>query len=99
LHGIAGNGDTSTARGIGGTAKGDPETSERAPEAGSIWNIEMSSLCGFKMKINLANPSLATRPPSRRSLKGEPGTRLRAPVWLALLNPETREEVGAGEER
>jgi hypothetical protein len=32
---------------------------------------------------------MAMRPPPNRSLKGEPETRLRAPVELVLLNPET----------
>ena len=31
---------------------------------------------------------------SNRSLRGDPGTALRAPVWLALLNPVMTEEVG-----
>src|SRR5690242_12800138 len=84
---------------VGGTAKGEPGTSEMAPEAWSIWNMEISLLCGFKTKRNLPWPSMATRPPWRRSLNGELGTELKAPVWLVLLNAETEEEGEPGTER
>ena len=58
----------------------------------------MSLLVGFKMKRNLPWPSMATRPPSRRSVKGEPETEVRAPVWPALLKPEMSEEGELGGE-
>lgn len=70
----------------------------RSPEAWAMWNIEMSFLVGLRTKRNLPWPSIATRPPSRRSLKGEPGTELRAPVWPPLLKAETSEEGELGGE-
>ena len=61
---------------------------------GSIWNIEMSSLVGFKTKRNFPWPSMARRPPSNRSLKGELSNRFSDPVWLTLANPGTEEGEG-----